>query len=226
MKAKKNINSIESKDGFEEKKQSHVNSHLPLPTKELSSLGWVIIIGIMSLIFLPLILEKFSISLPVASSLPPVWKLLSLKGASLLPAVVVGIALGILSQEERSQYLHLKKLKLFDRIFGFFIRGFVVLCLIVIAMKCSLEEFKQSACFDWDKADGWLCEGTLMLIINGIIWLFALSLIAYVTSRPRFVAAIEQRLFKPSPVSVNSKNKDLVIETIPLTSAPLKGEGE
>ena len=223
MKVLKNINSIRSKDGFEEEKQSHVNPHLPLPTQKISSLGWVIIIGFMTLL---LVTEfaPFTVSLPVATA-HPVWKLLSLKGSSFFPAAVVGIVLGILSQEERSQYLHLKKLKLFDRIFGFFIRGFVVFLMIIIAMKCSLEEFKQSAYFDWDKADGWLCEGTLILIINSIIWLIFLSLIAYVTSRPRFVAAIEQRLFKPSPVSVNSKNRDLVIETIPLTSAPLKGEG-
>ncbi len=224
MKAQKNINSLKSKDGFEEKKQSPINPLLPLPTQKISSLGWIIIIGFMTLL---LVTEfaPFTVSLPVATA-HPVWKLLSLKGASLLPAAVVGIALGILSQEERSQYLHLKKLKLFDRIFGFFIRGFVVFLLIIIAMKCSLEEFKQSAYFDWDKADGWLCEGTLILIINSIIWLIFLSLIAYVTSRRRFVAAIEQRLFKPSPVLVNSKNKELVIETIPLSSASGKGEGQ
>ena len=153
-----------------------------------TALGWVIIIGFISLL---LVTEfaPFTVSLPAATA-HPVWKLLSLKGASLLPAAVVGIALGILSQEERSQYLHLKKLKLFDRIFGFFTRGIMVLCLIVIAMKYSLEEFKQSAYFDWDKADGWLCEGTLMLIINSIIWLIFLSLIAYVTSRSRFVAPV------------------------------------
>jgi hypothetical protein len=57
-------------------------------------------------------------------------------------------------------------------------------------MKCSLTEFEQSAYFDWDKAEGWLCEGTLMLIINSIIWLFVLSLIAYVISRSRFVAPV------------------------------------
>jgi conjugal transfer ATP-binding protein TraC len=72
---------IEGKES-EKEKQSPVNSHLPLPKKELSALGWGIIIGIMSLLFLPVILEKFSINLPVASSLPPVWKLLFQRGSS------------------------------------------------------------------------------------------------------------------------------------------------
>ena len=188
MKAQKNINFIKSKVGFEEKKQSPGNAILPLPTQELSSLGWVIIIGFMTLLLVTEV-AQFAVSLPRAPD-HPVWKLLFLKGVSFIPAAVVGIALGILSQDDRSQYLHLRKLKLFNRIFGFFTRGFVVFLLIVIAMKCSLTEFEQSAYFDWDKAEGWLCEGTLMLIINSIIWLFVLSLIAYVISRSRFVAPV------------------------------------
>ena len=186
MKLFGNFSLMKLKEGFEEDKQSVVNSLLPLPKREISSLGWGIIMGMMSLLILPIILDKFSVSLPVVLA-DPVWKLLFQRGVSLIMAAVIGIVLGGLSQVD----LSLKTLKILDKIFLFvvelIIRVVSILCLVCMAMKCSLTEFKQSAYFDWVQADGWLCEGTLILIINSIIWLLVLSLITYVTSRSSLI---------------------------------------
>jgi hypothetical protein len=189
-----------------------------------TALGWVIIIGFISLITMTEA-AKSSINLPMIPD-DSVWKLLVERGGFFIAAALMGIGLGILLQEARSEYLHLKMLKILDKILNGFFRGFCVFFLISLAMKCSLTEFKQSACFNGDQADKWLCEGTLMLIVNGIIWLFVLSLIAYVTSRPRFVAALYRCMFKPSPSQTNTQSQNLVLEAIPLNSASGKGEGQ